>query len=145
SRGRAVNHGPGLIALQREPPHPPSPQTRRWIMSARRNGSNTEPGKTPPSQQPDPGAMAHLREAQEHLSAAAGKGAEGVAVANLAAAQALLEGVEESGPELRAASSAAGRAGRSAWSAGEAQAAAVRDGSRALLERSASFVRERPV
>ena len=109
-------------------------------MSTKRNGSSQ-----PTATAQDPGTLSHLREAQEHLSAAAGKVAEGVAVANMAAAQALRDGVDDSGPELRAAGAAASRAGRSVWSAGEAQFDAVRAQSRVLLYRSTTFVRERPV
>lgn len=90
-------------------------------------------------------AVEHLELAGAHLAGAAAKMAEGVQVANVAAVQAIRDGLAESKPELRAAREEARRAGSSAARAAESGMASLAERSRQLAERSGDFVRERPL
>lgn len=90
-------------------------------------------------------ASAHLGSASAHLAEAADKLVEGVQVANVAARQALRDGVDESAPALRAAGAEARAAGSSAVEAAERRVAELGDNSRELAARSGQFIRDRPL
>lgn len=90
-------------------------------------------------------AGSHLGAASLHLAKAADRMVEGVQVANVAARQALRDGLSESGPELRAAGAEARAAGSSAAQAAEQQVAALGEKGRQLAGRTGDFIRERPL
>ena len=109
-----------------------SKQTSSASTSRSENGSSSSTG-------------AHLGAASAHLAKAADKVVEGVQVANVAARQALRDGLSDSGPELRAAGAEARAAGSSAVDAAEQQLAAMGEKSRHLADRTGQFIRERPL
>lgn len=90
-------------------------------------------------------AGSHLGAASLHLAKAADRMVEGVQVANVAARQALRDGLSESAPELRAAGAEARAAGSSAAQAAEQQVAALGQKGRELASRGGDFIRERPL
>lgn len=90
-------------------------------------------------------AKAHLGNASAHVVEAADKLVEGVQVANVAARKALRDGIDGSGPSLRAAGAEAKAAGSSALGAAEQRVAELGDKSRELASRSGQFVRDRPL
>jgi ElaB/YqjD/DUF883 family membrane-anchored ribosome-binding protein len=87
----------------------------------------------------------HLGAASVHLAKAADKVVEGVQVANVAARQALRDGLNGSGPELRAAGGEVRAAGSSAVDAAQQQFSALGARTRELADSSGSFIRERPL
>ena len=101
--------------------------------------------QTRATQQDPDSAGAHLGAASAHLAKAADRVVEGVQVANVAARQALRNGIDESAPELRAAGEEARAAGQSARQSAEQQFAALGERSRDLAGRSGQFIRDRPL